>query len=205
MLKVEKLVVGDLGANCYVVGDEKEVLVVDPGGDAPKIIQAIGNRKLTYILLTHVHIDHVEALEPLKTRFPEAQLVVHEIDAPALKNTSSNLSVFLGTLFIYKNPPEILVKDGDTFPFLDAQIRVFHTPGHTPGGCCYLLNEHLFSGDTLFKYSIGRTDFPGGSYEQIIQSIREKLFLLPEETKVYPGHMEKTTIKSEKNGNPFLQ
>ncbi|OHD09482.1 MAG: hypothetical protein A2Y41_09550 [Spirochaetes bacterium GWB1_36_13] len=203
-MTIERLVLGSLGANCYLVGDEKKVSVIDPGDEAEVIEKNIRNRELQYIFLTHTHIDHIGALKALKKKYPDAKIAVHEKEAGYLSNPAYNLSSFIGIDYIYPGQPEILMQDGSTYPFLDNEFKVFHTPGHTPGGCCFLFKDNLFSGDTLFKTSIGRTDFPGGSYQTLLDSIKNKLFTLSDSVKVFPGHMEETTIGFEKKHNPFL-
>lgn len=203
-MTVERLVVGSLGANCYLLGNEKKVIVIDPGDEANVIKQHIRNREVEAILLTHTHIDHIFALNQMKQFYPAAKVGVHYDEVKYLSDSSLNLSVYLGERFIYSQAPELILKEGMEIPFLNYKIKVIHTPGHTPGGVSFLVDNYLFSGDTLFKLSIGRTDFPGGSYSNLIESIKNKLFLLPDDTKVFPGHMEETTIGFEKKNNPFL-
>lgn len=203
-MNVEQFVVGSLGTNCYIVGNEQKALVIDPGDDFEVIRQHLRNRELEYILLTHTHIDHIGALTQMKQAYPEAKVAVHSKEVSFLKNPEKNLSAFIGNPFTYQGPVEITLEDGMELPFLGSMIQVFHTPGHTPGGCCFLIENYLFSGDTLFRMSIGRTDFPGGSYPQLINNILEKLFRLPDSTRVFSGHMEETTIGYEKKNNPFL-
>lgn len=203
-MTVERLVLGPMGANCYLLGNEERVAVIDPADEADVIIQHIRNRKVDLILLTHTHVDHISALKALKSKYPEARLGVHEEEAGYLSNPELNLSRFLGEPVSFSGQPELILTHGQKIPFLDSEIEVIHTPGHTPGGCCFLAGNYLFSGDTLFRMSIGRTDFPGGSYAQLLDSIRQRLFVLPAKTRVFPGHMEETTLEAEKKGNPFL-
>lgn len=161
-MTVERLVLGSMGANCYLIGNEERVLVIDPADEPEVIFQHIRNRKVDYILLTHSHVDHISALKALKAKYPEAKLGVHEAEVSYLSNPELNLSRFIGEPVVFSGAPELILSQGQTLPFLDQQIQVIHTPGHTPGGCCFLLGGNLFSGDTLFRMSIGRTDFPGG-------------------------------------------
>ena len=164
-MTVKTLPLGNLGANFYIVKDEltNDIFVVDPGDEAAYAIEKIeelqGN--LRYIILTHAHADHIGALDDIKTAFG-SQVVIHEYEAMGLNNPNINLSLFIGS----DSPvtkADICVKDGDTLPFGKSEIKFIHTPGHTVGSMCILYNDSLFSGDTLFELSIGRTDFPGGN------------------------------------------
>ncbi len=203
-MDIKRLVVGSIGANCYVVGDERQVFVVDPGDEAGVILEAIGERELLYIFLTHNHYDHIGALNHLMESHPEAEVAIHADDADGLFDGSLNLSSHFGISFCFDYKPALYLEDGQEIAFGDDVIKVIHTPGHTPGGICLLLNEDLFSGDTLFLQSIGRTDLPGGDHTKLLASVREKLFSLPGDVKVHPGHMGATTIAREKASNPFL-
>jgi len=210
---IRLLNVGPLQACCYIVApdDGSDAAVIDPGGDADLIMARLRNRKLVpgLVLLTHGHIDHIEAVAALKKEFPDAQLCVHEADAPMLRDARAALASFVGLPF---EPCEAdrLLADGDTLTLGPHTIDVMHTPGHTSGGICFLIRlpdepDIVFSGDTLFAGGIGRTDFPGGSYQQLLDSIRDRLLSLPDETRVYPGHGEPTTIDVERRTNPFLR
>ena len=203
-MTVERLVLGSFGTNCYLVGDEKEVIVIDPADNAELIIQSIRSRTLKYILLTHSHIDHIAALAQLKEKFPGAKLALHEDEQQVYQNPQLNLSSMFGQSFQENIKADLLLSEESILDFLGTQIKVIHIPGHTPGGTCYLIKNYLFSGDTLFRMSIGRSDFPMGSHGQLIDNIRKKLFSLPEDTKVFPGHMGETTIGFEKENNPFF-
>jgi len=199
---VNRIIVGDMGVNCYIVGNEESVFIIDPGDEAEYIINEVGNKKIEFILLTHGHIDHIMALNKIKEMI-NTKVYISELDKDFLFDSKKNLSYFLGYNYVYKYDVEVL-KDSDTIEFKNTKIQVISTPGHTPGGLCFYINNMLFSGDTLFRQSIGRTDFPGGDYATLIKSIREKLLKLPPDTIVYPGHMEETTIGFEKDHNPFL-
>jgi len=205
MIDIEIVAVGHLSVNCYIIGDNEQVVVIDPGEDVDDIIVTIGERKIKYILLTHGHYDHIGALNELILQYPDAEFALHQLENQYLKDPVLNLSAMLGGgIFQIMREPDLLFEDGDKLDFLDIQITVIHTPGHTVGGCCYLFGNALFTGDTLFQDSIGRTDFEGGNQEQLLDSIKNKLFPLPESTKVFPGHMSPTTIGHEKENNPFL-
>ena len=210
-MEILRLVVGDIMTNCYIVWDTqtKDAMVIDPGGDGLEIQQRISKHglKVRYIVNTHAHIDHIAANEDLKHAYPDAQLLIHELDAPALTDPSRNLSLLLN--FRFKSPPaDRLLKDGDEIVLGRYRFRVIHTPGHSAGGislyCDGIKPPVLFCGDTLFQFSVGRTDFPGGSFETLANAIRERLFVLPDETVVYPGHGPETTIGEEKRHNPFV-
>jgi len=206
-MKVIAMTVGSLGTNCYIAYCEetKKAVVIDPGGDAHKILSAIRQNDLTveYIINTHGHADHVLANAQIKEA-TGAPLAIHEADAGMLANAKQNLSFYLGG-GLNCGPADILLKDGDVINVGTISFKVIHTPGHTPGGICLLAGDVLFAGDTLFAESIGRTDFPGGSYRQLITSIKEKLMVLPDDVKVLPGHGPATTIGYERVMNPFIQ
>ena len=212
-MRVHTLNVGPLQACCYLLAPDQgpDAAVVDPGGDADLIIEQLRTRKLVprYILLTHGHIDHIEAVAALKRRFPQADVCIHEGDAAMLRDGAAALAGLIGLAYEPCEPDRLLA-DGDRMALGDETIEVIHTPGHTPGGISLLVRRGaeralVFSGDTLFAGGIGRTDFPGGRYQQLIGSIRTRLFGLPDDTAVYPGHGEPTTIGEERATNPFLQ
>lgn len=207
-ISVTSLTVGSLAVNCWLLinEDTKEALVFDPGDEAEKIQSFAGKNglKISYILLTHGHADHIGGAEELK-RLTGAKIYALEEEEPMLLDGKANLSVFINRRVITAKADELLT-DGQEVTLAGMTLKVFHTPGHTPGGCSYYCKEAgcVFSGDTLFQGSVGRSDFPGGSISQLVRSIREKLFLLPDETKVFPGHGDETTIAYEKKYNPFL-
>ncbi len=204
-MNILTLQVAPIGTNCYIVSQNNEAFVVDPGGDSDNIISKAGNFDLKYILITHTHYDHIGALNDLVKAFPDAKVAVHESEKDALYDPVKNLSCGFGINFSFSGKVGISLNDGDTLDFGSSHIEVIHTPGHTVGGVCYLLNDTLFAGDTLFKTGIGRSDLPGGDHDVLIRSIQEKLFVMPGKTKVYPGHMDPTTIAWEKQRNPYLK
>lgn len=207
-MEIQKIPVAPIGANCYIVSEAGAAFIIDPGGDAEKIIRAAKNFDVHCILLTHTHFDHIGGLNELKKAFPEAKTAVHKLEKEWLYSDELNLSENFGFSSVYEKEVDIELEDGMTLDFAGTKIKVLHTPGHTPGSTCFYIensgNHVLFSGDTLFRSSIGRTDFPGGSGRKIIESIKTKLLTLPDETVVYPGHDENTSISLEKKLNPFL-
>ena len=205
---LKTLVVGPFASNCHIVGSEssKNGIIIDPGAEAKLILRTVNDLGLTIslILVTHTHIDHIGALVPVKEGIG-AKIAIHEAEATAgLGMFSRMLSSMSGGSFNQPPKPDRLLKDGDTIAIDDLTFTVLHTPGHSPGGISLYGHGILFSGDTLFNHGIGRTDFPGCSYEQLIDSIQNKLMTLPDETIVYPGHGPATTIGEERRGNPFL-
>ncbi len=203
---VNKVVVGPLASNCYIVDSEsnREGVIIDPGADAEEILKNVKDLglKTKFIVLTHGHMDHIGALKEVKEA-TGAEVAIHTDDAKALHEQS------LGRMFglSYPSPPapDRLLKGGDSIDIGDLHFLVLHTPGHSPGGICLLGEGVVFSGDTLFNYGIGRHDLPGGSYNQLMNSIYTKLMILPDNTIVYPGHGPDTTIGTEHRGNPFLR
>ena len=206
-MKIIKLEVGQLGANCYIVYCENTLqgTVIDPGGNANDIIGILKreNIQLSCIFNTHGHADHIGANDELKAA-TGAPVYIHSADAKMLISSQGNLSMYIGNNLICQ-PADKLVNDGDIVKIGEMEIKVIHTPGHTLGGICLYVNDTLFSGDTLFEQSIGRTDFPGGSHSQLITSIKTKLLLLDDHTAVLPGHGGVTTIGDERHANPFIQ
>lgn len=204
---IEARAMGAIGANCYIVScpETKKAAVIDPGADAKSLHRWILEKgyQVEYILLTHGHFDHIGAVDELRKLF-QAKVGIHEGDAAMLTDGQENLSGYVGRAIDTK-PADFLLKDGQVLTVGNERITVLETPGHTLGGVCFLTSEGLLSGDTLFEGSIGRTDFPGGSYEQLLDGIKKKLLVLPEETRVYPGHGSETTIGREKRENPFLR
>jgi glyoxylase-like metal-dependent hydrolase (beta-lactamase superfamily II) len=200
--------VGPFASNCYIVGSEssKRGIIIDPGAEAKLILKTVNDLGLTIslIVVTHMHFDHVGALTPVKER-TGAKFALHEAETEAgLGVFSRMLSSMTGGSFSQLPKPDRLLKDGDTIDIDGLHFTVLHTPGHSPGGISLYGHEIVFTGDALFNYGIGRTDFPGCSYDQLMDSIQNKLMTLPDETIVYPGHGPSTTIGEERRGNPFL-
>lgn len=206
-MDVNVLQVGPLMVNCYIVHDSENCIIIDPGDEPEKIINYIKNSgmKPLAIFNTHGHFDHIGAVKKLKEEFG-IKFYIHENDVFLVKEAASH-GVFFG--FMNVEIPEVdeYVKDGDEYRFGELSFNVIHTPGHSPGGVCYYFEKEniIFSGDTLFELSIGRTDFPYGDIDELIHSIKNKLFILGNDVIVYPGHGEKTTIKKERDNNMFLK
>lgn len=203
---VENLTVGPLQANCYIAASEQTGagVIVDPGGDAELIRHAIRSRKanIEWILLTHAHFDHVGALNGVR-RAVAAPVAMHRAELPNLREAARAASL-LGLHIEQPADPERFLQDGETVDGKGYSVQVVHTPGHTTGGVCFYVDDVLFSGDTVLASSVGRTDFPGGSHSQLIDSIRSKILTLPSETRILPGHGPATTVGDEKILNPFL-
>lgn len=203
---LKKLEVGSFAANCYIIGDEisKEALVIDPGAEADIILKSLQSLGLTVktLLLTHAHVDHIGALAELKDA-TGAEIAIHEDEAISLQQEPFRLLVMPSSR--PAPAPDRLLKDKDTITVGRMTFQVIHTPGHTRGGISLLGDGFVFTGDTLFNFSIGRTDFPGGNYNQELNSIRNSLLTLPDNTVVFPGHGPDSTIGTEREGNPFLQ
>ncbi|MDD4779245.1 MAG: MBL fold metallo-hydrolase [Tissierellia bacterium] len=202
----EAMSVGSFMANCYIVGSNKtkEAAIIDPGADFNRIDNKIKELGLIpkIIILTHAHGDHIGAVADLKAKY-SIPVYIHEYDAEFLSDSSINLTKMLFRKDLSINP-DVKLKDGDIIQLSDLEFEIIHTPGHTPGGICIKIENIIMTGDTLFNKSIGRTDFPGGSFEDIISSIKNKIFKYSDDTIIYPGHNSPSTIKSEKQGNPFV-
>lgn len=197
---------GPLDVNCYIVGSETQgvAVVVDPGGHAEEILAETERRqlKVQWVINTHGHFDHIGGNRDLIER-TGAELMIHADDVPLLQRAQEHAAAF-GLSTTASPEPSRLLGDGDILNLADLEFHVLHTPGHSPGGICLLIEDRLIVGDTLFAGSIGRTDLPGGDHRQLIGKIKEKLLVLPDPTRVYPGHGPSTTIGQEKTFNPFL-
>lgn len=206
---METFPVGPLQCNCTILGDEEagEAIVIDPGDEIGRIEQRLKEHglKLRQILITHAHIDHVGGALKLK-RLTGAPIFLNENDLPLLRSMAMQ-AAWLGIAPPETAPPDESLREGQTVGLDSLPAQVLHTPGHTQGSIClhFAPMKLLVAGDTLFAGSIGRTDLPGGDYPQIIDSIRSKLLVLPDETRVLPGHGPETSIGQERTANPFLQ
>ncbi len=206
-IKIGRMVLGTCSTNCYFIyrDDTKKAVVVDPADNGAQIYSALERNGFTVeaILLTHAHFDHIWGSKELR-EVSGAKIYALDAEQELCESSHKNVSEMAGRA--YTVTPDEYIKDGETITFDNMSFQVIATPGHTIGSCCYYLEKEamLISGDTLFLESTGRTDFPTGSMSSIVRSIREKLFVLPEETKVYPGHGDATTIGHEKKYNPFV-
>ncbi|MFC1861723.1 MBL fold metallo-hydrolase [Chloroflexota bacterium] len=203
---IERLEVGPLASNCYIVGAEstKEGMIIDPGAEANTILKRVEDLglEIKFIVLTHGHTDHVGAIKGVKEA-TAAEVAIHVDDARFIQPGQPRATLYG---FSIQDPPspDRLLKGGDSIDIGNLHFLVLHTPGHTPGGICLLTEGVVFTGDTLFNFGIGRFDMPGGSGSQLMNSITTKLMVLPDKTAVYPGHGPETTIGTERQGNPFL-
>ena len=212
-MKINRYVVGMVQTNCYIViNDEtKECFIIDPGASGKQLAGKVRQDNLipVAVLLTHGHFDHVGGADDLAKEFG-IKIYAHEKEESTLKYPEKNVSWMVGTKESYA--ADIFLEDNQIINLAGFEIKVLHTPGHTVGGCCYYIAEEnvVFTGDTLFAQSVGRTDFPGGSMSQIVRSIQEKLLTLNEagnleiDIMVYPGHNDPTTIETERMENPYL-
>ena len=204
---IETLPVGALQTNCYLIGCEETRLaaVIDPGGDADEILAALKRHQLTLrsILLTHAHFDHIGGVAAL-VEATRASVALHPGDRPILRAKGG--AALFGAFIRSVPEPDLALADGQVLEIGRLRVRVLHTPGHTPGHVTFYepASRSAFDGDVLFMQGIGRTDFPGSSYAQLMDSIRTKLFTLPDDTAIYPGHGPATTVGDEKQFNPFL-
>ncbi|MBQ9141880.1 MAG: MBL fold metallo-hydrolase [Lachnospiraceae bacterium] len=206
-IKIGKMVLGSYQTNCYFIyqAENKKAVIIDPADGGAQIYSALERNGFTVeaILLTHAHFDHIWGSNQLR-ELSGAKIYALDAEKALCENSHNNVSEWAGRA--YTVVPDEYVKDGAELVFDNMTFKVIATPGHTIGSCCYYVEKAgmLISGDTLFYESTGRTDFPTGSMGSIVRSIREKLFVLPEDTKVYPGHGESTTIGHEKKYNPFV-
>ena len=207
-MKIEKFVTGIISTNCYIVTNEetKETVIVDPANLSKAMIGYIEEEELVIkaILLTHAHFDHIMGIDKVIDRYGEMPVYVEESDLELLHTPSMNESTVYTNGYSY--PGGDVIHDGDVLHLIGEDFRVIHTPGHTAGGTCYYIesDKTLMSGDTLFAGSVGRTDYPTASSAAMMESLHDKLCKLPDDTDVYPGHGEFTTIGYEKQNNPFM-
>ena len=198
---------GPLQVNTYFAYDEEtnKGFIVDPGGYDSRITDEINaaNVELEYIILTHGHGDHIGGVEQFKVDFPNAKVVAHELEREMLQDAriNSSMEIFMRPITIEADK---YVRDKESLNVGNMEVTFLHTPGHTKGGMCISVDNVIFSGDTIFRYSIGRTDFYGGDFRTLINSIKDRLFYFPDDTVLLPGHMGASTIADEKRGNPFV-
>lgn len=194
-------------ANCFIVADEltRKAIVIDPGGDAPVIAKKVEDLKLDVvaILATHGHFDHVEGLAGLKEKL-HAPVMVHEADMPIILRMKEQAALFGVRANPAPQPDRYLTAD-EEIVFGNLKAKVIHTPGHSPGSVSFLIGSDVFVGDLLFQGSIGRTDLYGGDYDQLLNVVRTRIFTLPPETVVHPGHGPDTSVGREMRANPFFR
>ncbi len=207
-IKIKRRVLSACGTNCYYVYREgaDEIVVIDPGDAGLTVyddVKSLGFERVAGILLTHGHGDHTGGAKKLQ-ELSGAKIYAHEEEAEILQDAKKNLSGWFGEPYGFD--ADVYLQDGEEFDMAGIHFKVIHTPGHTKGGCCYYseADDCLFCGDTIFNCSVGRTDFYSGSISQLAHSIREKIFALPEETKLYSGHGDRTTVAYEKQYNPCV-
>jgi hydroxyacylglutathione hydrolase len=204
---IEGFPVGSVAANCYIFGDDatREVFVIDPGDEAERILAAIRrlDARPVAIVNTHGHFDHVQAVDAVR-REAHVPFWIHEAERPVLESGPARAKVLFGLDFPPSPVPDAWLTEGQVLRVGRLQLTVRHTPGHSPGGVCLIGDGLVFTGDTLFAGSVGRTDLPGANQDQLFASIARVLLPLPDETVCYPGHGPETTIGEEKRTNPFV-
>lgn len=200
---LKRLATGMLSSNCYIIGDAGEAAVIDPGVEYKAIDEILMQQKLSlkYIILTHAHIDHILHMEELQSACG-GKIVVHEEDSPLLGNAMINGAALFGLNTVF-GKADLCVKDGDILMLGSLRLEIVHTPGHTPGSICVKVGNTLFSGDTLFRLGVGRTDLGAGDHERLMNSLKV-LMKLDDNMKVYPGHGSATDIGYERNNNMYL-
>ena len=210
MYKMSSVTTGLVATNCFTIinEDTKEAIMIDASGNPKHLLEdiVIAEAKPVAILLTHAHFDHIDAVDMIRSEFPDIEVIIGKNDEELMGNPNLNLSMaFMGDPVSVK--ADKTVNDGEVINLIGIRIECIEVPGHTKGGMCYYMPElsALFDGDTLFRGSVGRSDFPTGDSQLLLDSIRGKLFTLPDETKVFPGHDSETTIGWEKENNMFFK
>ncbi|HOJ10696.1 MAG TPA: MBL fold metallo-hydrolase [Clostridiales bacterium] len=200
----KRLPTGMLASNCYILGDNGEGIIIDPGAKSQDILDVVEQLglKIKYIILTHAHVDHIISMDEIRYKLG-VEVLIHEEDADSLSDLWRNGSNLFGIVKTF-NSADVLLKDGDIISVGGLELEIIHTPGHTPGGICIKVDDKVFTGDTLFRMSIGRTDLGNGDSDDLMNSIREKLMKLDDKIMVYPGHGTATTIGYERKNNPFF-
>ena len=205
-MQIETLAVSPFETNCYLVWSEKDKngVIIDPGDEDERILDRIEKLGIAAgaILLTHGHADHIAAVKPIKEKL-KIPIYIGRGDEAMLESPSANVSTYFG-IEITCPPADHVIGDKDIIRFGSLTFSVFATPGHSPGGVCFFAEKYIFCGDTLFNGSIGRTDLPGGNFQQLIDSIDRNILTLPDDIICYPGHGPATTIGQERKNNPFL-
>ena len=204
-MKIKRLLLGELGTNCYTVSGEDFAFIIDPADVSEELISFANEnkcKKYKYILLTHCHIDHILGVQGVKEIW-NCPIVIGEKEADSLKNPNENLSTYIFGKE-YSLSADLTVKNGEVIPLGSAEISVLETPGHTKGSVCYILGDNMFSGDTLFKGTIGRTDFPTSNIEDMARTL-EMLSKMGKDYNLYPGHDDATTLSREKKFNQYMR
>lgn len=205
-MEIKLIAAGEFAANCYVVHKDGRGIIIDPGADAEAIMAALDEEglKIEAIINTHGHFDHIGANGVIKSVF-DAPLYIHRGDEAFLEDAKRNLSLWAGLEAVVSPPADHLLSGGEFLELAGLKVEILHTPGHSPGSICLKVGGVLFTGDTLFAGSVGRTDFPGSSREQLKDSLRNVVLSLPSETVVYPGHGPASRLETEVKYNPFLR